>query len=145
MSWEIESHHVDLAEMVHETVFVESSMQTRDGRPVRHVLQILLGADGVSSTRGFGSGNLTLEADGTLRDPDGKEVTPADLHKSMLERLNNLHHRGRAFAKKHGAKLLDCQRPAVNGKVQGPHTDATGTLRHAGGQIVMSPDKAKQG
>lgn len=105
MAWEIERHHVDLAEMVHETVFVERSVTTRSGEPARHVLQIMLGADGISTTRGAGSSNLTLHEDGTLRDPKGEEVNPRQLQGETLAKLNGLHARGRAFARRHGAEI----------------------------------------
>jgi hypothetical protein len=107
MPWEIERHHVDLAEMMHETVFVERGVTTRAGEPARHILQIALGADGLSSTRGPGSSNLTLEDDGTLKDADGNVINPAAKQQEVLAKLNGLHKRGRAFAKKHGTKIFD--------------------------------------
>lgn len=106
MPWEIETHHVDLSEMVHETIFVERGVTTRSGEPARHVLQILLGPDGLSTTRGFGSSNFTLKDDGTLVDADGKEVTPKDIQQQTLKKLNGLHASGRAFAKKHNAQIF---------------------------------------
>lgn len=106
MAWEIERHHVDLAEMVHETVFIERGVTTRSGEPARHILQIALGADGLSTTRGAGSSNLTLHEDGTLKHPDGTVVDPRKLQQEMLDKLNRLHEHGRAYARKHGAPVF---------------------------------------
>lgn len=103
--WEIERHHVDLAEMVHETVFIERGVATRNGEPARHVLLIPLGEDGLSTTRGSGSSNLTLHQDGTLKHPDGTVVDPAKLQQETLNKLNGLHEHGRAYARRHGAPI----------------------------------------
>lgn len=106
MAWRVESEHVDLAEMRHRTIYVETELKARDGGPVRHTDDILLGPDGFSSTRGFGSGNLVLAADGTLKDPAGNEIRPADRQKEMLARLEAVSSAGRAYARKHNKPVL---------------------------------------
>ncbi len=106
MAWKIESEHVDLAEMHHRTVYVETDVKTRSGQPHRHVDDILLGPDAASTARGFSSGNLRLEADGTLRDAQGNEIRPGDRQKEVLQRLEAMTGAGRAYARKHSRPVL---------------------------------------
>ena len=105
MAWEIEKEYVDLAEMVHRTVYVEKSLQAADGSPVRHVDDIVLGADAPSSTRGLGSGAFTLQASGQLMDANGADFDPKLRQTEMLARLNSMHLAGRAYAQKHGIRI----------------------------------------
>ena len=89
MAWEIETEHVDLAEMEHVTVFVERTVKTRSKEPARHLLQIRLGND------------LTLDAEGKLVDRDGNVYDHRAKQQEILANLNELHRRARAFAARH--------------------------------------------
>lgn len=107
MTWIIEREHVDLAEMKHRTVYIEPDVLTADGKPARHVDDILLGPHGGGGSRGANSGNLVLHPDGALYEPDGTTpVDPRQRQLQMLERLNGLHAAGRAYAKRHGKPVL---------------------------------------
>jgi hypothetical protein len=103
---------VNLAEMVHRTVYVERGVATADGEPHRHVDDIFLGADAASSTRGFGSGQFGLTADGALMSAEGNEVDPQVRKTAMLARLNGMHLAGRAYAQKHCIRVLQPAAPA---------------------------------
>ena len=93
MSWEIEHQHVDLAEMMHVTTFVERGVKNRNGEPARHLLQIRLG-DG-----------LTLTPEGTLVDAEGNHFDGVAKQQELLAGLNALHANARSFARRHGAQL----------------------------------------
>lgn len=110
MAWQIESEHVDLAEMAHVTVLVNPDIITRDGTPARHEDHILLGTHGLSTTRGLGSSNFTLAADGTLKDADGNEVDPRKRHADLIQQLEAIASAGRAYARKHNKAVFTGKR-----------------------------------
>lgn len=113
MAWEIETEKVHLDEMVHRTVYVDRSIVTADGKPVRHVDDILLGADGPSATRGLGSGGFTLQDDGKLLDGEGAHFDPRARQRDLLDRLNGFHKAAKAYAQRHGVRI---HQPALTGK-----------------------------
>ena len=93
MSWEIEHTHMDLAEMMHVTTFVERGVRNRNGEPTRHLLQVRLG------------NGLTLTEDGTLVEADGKALDVRAKQQEMLSALNRAHELARVFARRHGAQV----------------------------------------
>lgn len=93
MAWEIESHHVDLAEMMHVTTFVEKTARTQSGEPARHLLQIRLGD------------HFRLDDEGQLIDADGHPVDLGKRQADKLLELNALHARARKFAQRHAAPI----------------------------------------
>jgi hypothetical protein len=93
MSWEIEHHHVDLAEMEHVTTFIERSVTTRHGEPVRKILQIRL------------NDHLAMNEAGDLVDAEGKIYDIKGRQQKMLADLNQQHARGRSLARKLNAPL----------------------------------------
>lgn len=106
MAWEIEYQHVDLTRMTHETGYIDRGVFNTDGEPARHFDVVLLGADGLSNTRGPGSSNFELKEDGRLFDADGNEIVIRERQKEMLDRLTGLHARGRAFAARHNTEIV---------------------------------------
>lgn len=93
MSWEIESEHVDLAEMEHVTVFVERRVETRSGQPARHLLQIRLGE------------GLQVTVHGELVDAEGERFDHRAKQQEVLEHLERRHQHARAFAQRHNIRL----------------------------------------
>lgn len=93
MSWEIESEHIYLAEMQHVTVFVERGVKTRSGDPARHLLQIRLGD------------HLQLDDQGNIVDGDGNVYDHRAKQLQIMQELNALHGKARAFARKHGVPI----------------------------------------
>lgn len=94
MAWEIEKEHVDLAEMEHVTHFVERSVQTRNGEPARHLLQIRLGD------------HLQLTEKGELVDSEGNVYDHKAKQREILLALNQQHARARAFASRHNHEIF---------------------------------------
>lgn len=94
MAWEIEKQHVDLAEMEHVTHFVERTVTTRNGEPARYLLQIRLGDQ------------LQLNDKGELLDVEGNPYDHKAKQKEIIDNLNQLHARGRAFAQRHGHEIF---------------------------------------
>ncbi|HET9785133.1 MAG TPA: hypothetical protein VFP94_09290 [Terriglobales bacterium] len=93
MAWEIEHAHVDLAEMMHVTTFVERTVKNRNGEPARHLLQIRLGD------------HLKLDSDGQLLDTEGKPYDVRGKQQEILAALNAQHQAARKFAQRHGAVI----------------------------------------
>lgn len=96
MAWKIESEELDLYESEHRTVFVEESVVDRfDGKPARHVLQIVIGQPG----------GLSVTAKGELLDAEGKVYDHRAKQQEILKSLNDKHSAMRAFARAHNAPL----------------------------------------
>jgi hypothetical protein len=93
MAWEIEHQHVDLAEMMHVTNFVERTVKNRNGEPARYLLQIGLGD------------HLRLDGEGQLLDADGKVYDVRGKQQEILAELNARHQAARRFAQRHGAAI----------------------------------------
>jgi len=94
MAWEIESEHLDLAEMEHVTVFVERNVTTRSGEPQRHLLQIRLGD------------HLDLTEKGEIVDADGKPYDHRAKQQEVLAELTRRHKNARQFAQRHNVRIL---------------------------------------
>lgn len=93
MAWEIEHHYLDLAEMEHVTSFIERGVVNKNGQPARHLLQVRLGD------------HYSLNEKGELLDNEGKPYDLRAKQSEVLQKLNELHARGRAFARQHGVPL----------------------------------------
>ncbi|HUD74173.1 MAG TPA: hypothetical protein VMQ76_03800 [Terracidiphilus sp.] len=113
MAWEIEGHPngtVDKAHGMHHFFFIDRNSSSLEGAPARYQLSIQLGtgADGESCphcgqaiTRAW-----KLDAEGVLRDADGKEVIPREEANKILTQLSGHHERMDKHAQRHGAQVV---------------------------------------
>lgn len=107
MAWALEFEHVDKAEGVHRFSYIERSVINRDGNPARaeFIIRLGMGIDGESC----GHCNqpvkrdITLQQDGTLLHLVDGAVSPHDLAKQHLAKLNAFHARMDAYVTKHKA------------------------------------------
>lgn len=94
MAWEIESQHLDLAEMEHVTSFVDRSVVDPKGDFARYLLQIRIGPE------------ITVDDNGVLYDREGKVYDHKAKQKEILEALERRSRGARAFARKHNVPVL---------------------------------------
>jgi hypothetical protein len=99
MSWEIQSEHVDKELNLHRIMLVERTTGAT------FPLDIVLGTghDGQSCAHCHSRVHLgfVLQDDGTLRDKDGNELTPRQVAKDYIAKLNGFHVRMDRYAERH--------------------------------------------
>jgi hypothetical protein len=109
MSWEIEYEEVDKAEGTHRFGMIERSVITRDGQPARAKFHIILGTGHDGESCGHCTQpvkrDIHLHDDGALHHDIHGEVSPHELAKEHLAKLNGFHGRMDAYAKKHKAAI----------------------------------------
>lgn len=112
MAWEREYHHVDISTSEHMIGLVNRSIETRDGQPVRHLIQIQLGGESFELEVGHHrvrirlGGGFTPDENGQLVDEGGNVFDPMAIEEQIRKALDAQHEKHRRYAHFHRAKIL---------------------------------------
>lgn len=116
MGWEREYHHISLDEGEHVIGLVERGVLDRKSEPTRYLIQIKLGHQPFGLTVGHHTvqiklgGDLSMQADGTLRDSEGNIFDPKQIERDLIEKLNAHHEAMRTYARIHRVPELKAVR-----------------------------------